>query len=58
MLEPHLNRKSQALLACVACGFSQNADLVAAINILRAGHAGIACQVNCKVSSQQQEPTE
>lgn len=52
------NRKSQAILACVGCGFSENADLVAAINILRAGHARLACEVNCEVSSQQQEPTE
>jgi putative transposase len=52
------NRRSQALFSCVNCGFSENADLVAAVNILRAGHARIACQVNCDVSSQQQEPTE
>ena len=42
----------------VECGFSDNADLVAAINILRAGHARIACQVNGEVSCQQQEPSE
>ena len=52
------NRKSQALFACVKCGFSDNADLVAAINIKRAGHARLACEVNCGVSGQQQEPTE
>ncbi|MGN0917879.1 MAG: hypothetical protein ACI4NO_01855 [Oxalobacter sp.] len=28
------------------CGFEENADLVGAINILRAGHARIACEVN------------
>lgn len=52
------NRKSQAVFACVDCGFSENADLVAAINILRAGHAQLACEVNCRVSRQQQEPTK
>jgi putative transposase len=52
------NRKSQANFCCVECGFSENADLVAAKNILRAGFARLACQVNCEVSSQLQEPTE
>jgi len=52
------NRRSQAVFACVACQYSENADLVAAINILRAGHARLACQVNGEVSRQQQEPSE
>jgi putative transposase len=51
------NRKTQAQFACVECGFSENADLVGAINVLRAGHARIASQVNCDVSGQQQEPS-
>jgi putative transposase len=51
------NRKTQAQFACVECGFSENADPVGAINILRAGHARIACQVNGEVSCQQQEPS-
>jgi putative transposase len=51
------NRKSQAQFACVECGFSENADLVAANNILRAGYARIACQVNSELGGQQQEPT-
>jgi len=50
--------RSQAVFACVKCGFSENADLVAAINILRAGHAQLACQVNGEVSRQQQEPSK
>ena len=50
------NRKTQAQYPCVKCGFSENADLVGAVNILRAGHAQSACQVNGEVSSQQQEP--
>jgi len=52
------NRKSQAAFACVDCGFEENADLVGAINVLRAGYARIACEVNDDVSRQQQEPTE
>ena len=52
------NRKSQAVFACVECGFNQNADLVGAINVLRAGHARLACEVNGNVGRQQQEPTE
>lgn len=52
------NRKSQAVFSCVDCGFQENADLVGAINVLRAGHARLACEVNGDVSRQQQEPTE
>ncbi|MGB9205903.1 MAG: transposase, partial [Terriglobales bacterium] len=52
------NRKSQVVFACVECGFQENADLVAAINVLRAGHARLACEVNGEVSRQQQEPSE
>ena len=37
------NRKTQALFACVACGHSDHADTVGALNILAAGHAVIAC---------------
>ena len=33
------NRKNQAAFLCVACGYSTNADLNAAINILAAGQA-------------------
>ena len=40
------NRKTQAKFLCVECGYAENADLNAAINILRAGHARLACQVN------------
>jgi hypothetical protein len=32
--------------------------LVGAINVLRAGHARLACEVNGDVSRQQQEPSE
>jgi len=43
------NRKSQALFLCVNCGFEANADVVAAINIVRAGHARFACEVSGEV---------
>ena len=37
------NRKTQEAFVCVACGHAENADLNAAKNILRAGHARRAC---------------
>ena len=40
------NRRTQALFRCVECGFEENADLVGAINVLRAGHAQFACEVS------------
>lgn len=40
------NRKTQAHFSCVYCGYEDNADLVGAINILRAGHAQLACEVS------------
>jgi putative transposase len=51
------NRRTQERFACIACGFEANADLVGAINILRAGHARCACEVS-EANRQQQEPTE
>jgi putative transposase len=45
------NRKTQAEFECVVCGYAENADLNAALNILRAGHARIACEVNDVVKS-------
>ena len=50
------NRKTPEQFTCVMSGFSKNAGLVGAIHVLRAGHAQLACQVNCDVSSRQQEP--
>jgi len=52
------NRQTQAEFVCVECGYENNADVVGAINILRAGHARLACEVNHAVSGQQQEPVE
>src|SRR5690606_10987406 len=51
------NRRTQALFACVQCGFEGNADLVGAINVLRRGEvllereqgqddARLACEVS------------
>jgi len=40
------NRQSQARFECVECGFEENADVVGAINVLRAGHARFACEVS------------
>lgn len=51
------NRQSQAEFRCVECGFEENADVVGAINILRAGLARLACQAN-EIARRQQEPTE
>jgi putative transposase len=52
------NRKTQERFACIACGFEENADLVGAINVLRAGHARCACEVSDRWDRQQQEPAE
>ena len=40
------NRQTQARFKCRECGFEENADLVGAINVLRAGHARFACEVS------------
>ena len=40
------NRKTQASFVCVQCGFQENADVVGAMNVLRAGLARIACEVS------------
>ena len=37
------NRMTQAGFVCVRCGHADDADVNAAINILRAGHARLAC---------------
>jgi putative transposase len=53
------NRKTQAKFLCVECGYSENADLVAAINILAAGHAVAACGEKVQSDhSAKQEPAE
>ncbi len=40
------NRQTQAHFECVKCGYKENADVVGAINVLRAGHAPLACEMN------------
>ncbi len=40
------NRQTQSQFECVECGFKENADLIGAINVLRAGHAQFACEVS------------
>ncbi|HKT64367.1 RNA-guided endonuclease InsQ/TnpB family protein [Burkholderia sp. 22313] len=40
------NRQTQVQFECVECGFEENADVVGAINVLRAGHARCACVVS------------
>lgn len=53
------NRKRQAKFVCVQCGFSANADFVAACNIREAGLALLACSSpSGDVSPSWQEPTE
>ena len=53
------NRQTQAKFACIACGYQANADVNAAMNILAAGHAVLACgEVAQSGASMKQEPTE
>lgn len=40
------NRKSQSGFVCIVCGYKENADINGARNILAAGHAVLACEVN------------
>ncbi len=54
-----LNRQTQSQFACVKCSYKNNADVVGAINILRAGHAQLACGETVQSGrSMNQEPTE
>lgn len=50
------NRKTQAQFRCQECGYSENADFVAARNILAAGHAVLACGETSLEDSVKQEP--
>jgi putative transposase len=49
------NRKSQTAFVCLKCGFKENADDTAAINILAAGQAVSACGDIGPVTGQAQE---
>ncbi len=51
------NRKTQALFKCISCNFQSNADHNAALNILAAGHAVLACGAErAQASATKQEP--
>ena len=53
------NRQTQARFECVQCGYENNAYVVGAINVLRAGHARLACaNTSPEVGASGQEPTE
>jgi putative transposase len=53
------NRLSQAQFECAACGLRENADLVGALNVLRAGHARLACaETSPAYEASGQEPTD
>ncbi len=65
------NRTTRARSACTAYGFAEDAGLVGAINIPRAGHARLACEMSAassrtpgpapgpvRAGRQQQEPAE
>ena len=53
------NRQTQARFECVECGYKNNADVVGAINVQRAGHARSACaETSPEVRASGQEPTE
>ncbi|WP_020158505.1 RNA-guided endonuclease InsQ/TnpB family protein [Methylobacter marinus] len=40
------NRLTQAEFVCVECGYTNNADIVGAINVLSRGHRQLACQAS------------
>lgn len=50
------NRRSQSHFECIKCGYTNHADVVGAMNVLRAGHAQLACGDIEGISSQAQEP--
>jgi putative transposase len=53
------NRLSQSHFQCAACGFEENADLVGALNVLRAGHARLACaETSPAYEASGQEPAD
>lgn len=53
------NRQTQNCFMCVKCRYKDNADRVGAINILRAGHAQLACGELVQLGlSMNQEPAE
>ena len=49
------NRKTQQVFECQNCGYTQDADLNASINILAEGHSVLACGVEALASTMKQE---
>jgi len=53
------NRIGQSQFRCAARGLEENADVVGAINVLRAGHARLACaETSPAYEASGQEPTD
>ncbi|NDE63692.1 MAG: transposase [Chlamydiae bacterium] len=53
------NRQTQSEFLCVRCCYAANADWVGSVNILRAGHARLACrETSPEVGASAQEPIE
>ena len=53
------NRPSQSQFSCLECGYTENADINGARNILAAGHAVLACGGTVQSGRPlKQEPTE
>ena len=53
------NRQSQSQFECLECGYTENADINGARNILAAGHAALACgEMAALGRSMKQEPAE
>jgi putative transposase len=50
------NRQAQANFVCVKCGFSANADWVAAVNVKEDGLASLACSESSPTGASCQEP--
>jgi IS605 OrfB family transposase len=50
------NRQTQSGFECVECGYSENADVVGALNILARGHRVLACGEDALATSVKQEP--
>ena len=50
------NRTTQSKFKCVLCGYTDNADLVGAINVLERGHRLLACGELALADSTKQEP--
>ena len=47
---------TQSRFKCVECGYTENADLVGALNVLARGHRVLACGVETLVLTMKQEP--